>query len=206
VQAAFPERQPAAPRAARMASCRARAAARHDHVSMRRRRRRSMPSGRYMARPCAFTAGISTISPRVVRCRRRAGRRLCVRRRPRTVWAPSAENRSWRTWPAICAAIAAAEVPIGGELDALEATAETAARNPDVFTVSRSTGKGGAGPGRPVATFRRQCRSAADGCSCSGRVTGGGSCNAIGADCVLRWKRSAGVAERRPATCVTGSE
>jgi hypothetical protein len=28
-----------------MASCRARAAARHDHVSMRRQRRRSMPSG-----------------------------------------------------------------------------------------------------------------------------------------------------------------
>jgi hypothetical protein len=32
----------------------------------------------------------------------------------------------------------AAEVPIGGEL---EATAETAARNPDVFAVSRRTGK-----------------------------------------------------------------
>ena len=35
----------------------------------------------------------------------------------------------------------AAEVPIGGDLDALEATAETAARNPDVFAVSRRTGK-----------------------------------------------------------------
>jgi len=78
---------------------------------------------------------------------------LCVRRRPRTAWAPSAESRSWRIWPAICAAILAAEVPIGGELDALEARAETAARDPDVFAVSRRTGKDAAGPGCPEATF-----------------------------------------------------
>jgi hypothetical protein len=41
-----------------MASCRVRAAVHHDHVSMRRQRRRSMPSGRCMARQRAFTAGI----------------------------------------------------------------------------------------------------------------------------------------------------
>lgn len=46
----------------------------------------------------------------------------------------------------------AAEVPIGGELDALEATAETAARNPDVFAVSRGTGK--EAPGQDALKLR----------------------------------------------------
>ena len=91
---------------ARMASCRVRAAARHDHVSMRRRRRRSMPSGRCMAR---FTAGIATIGPRVVRCCRRAGRRLCVSGRSGSQARPAVRRvipsqaggwwRTVRAWP-----------------------------------------------------------------------------------------------------------
>ena len=51
------------------------------------------------------------------------------------------ESCSWRIWPAIYAAVLAVGALIGGELDALEARAETAARDPDVFAVSRRTGR-----------------------------------------------------------------
>jgi hypothetical protein len=50
----------------------------------------------------------------------------------------AAENRDsvlggklFRIWPAICAAILAVGAPIGGELDAFEARAETAGRDPE---------------------------------------------------------------------------
>jgi hypothetical protein len=93
---------------------------------------------------------------------------LCARRRPGTGWAPSAESWSWRIWPAICAAILAAGAPTGGELDALEARAETAGRDPGRLRRQPLNRQGGAGPGRPDATFRRQCRTAGEGCSAAG--------------------------------------
>ena len=40
------------------------------------------------------------------------------------------ESCSWRIWPAIYAAVLAVGAPIGGELDALEARADTAGRDP----------------------------------------------------------------------------
>jgi len=60
---------------------------------MRRRRRRSMPCGRCMARQHAFTAGSND---RPARCALRpaSGWRLRVRRRPRTAWAPPGDSCS----------------------------------------------------------------------------------------------------------------
>jgi hypothetical protein len=138
-----------------------------------------MPAGGVW-RGSALSRRDPATGPRVVRCCRRAGLRLCVRRRPRTAWAPSGGSRSWRIWPAVYAATLAAGAPVGDELDALEARVETAARDPERPRRQPQNRQGGAGPGRPEATFRRQCRSAGDGCSCGWRVTGGGSCNATG--------------------------
>ena len=77
---------------------------------------------------------------------------MCIRRRPRTAWAPSAESCSWRTWPAICAVVLAVGSPIGGELDALEARAETAGRDPGRLHRQPQNRQGGAkGPGVPAA-------------------------------------------------------
>jgi hypothetical protein len=163
-----------------MASCRVRAAVHHDHASMHRRRRRSMPSARCMARQRAFTAGIPTIRPRVGRGRRRAGRSLCARGgreprgRPRRTAVPGGSGRqyapsSWRQEPPS----AASSMPLRRGWKLRHAT-------PDVFAVSRGIGREGAGPGRPEATFRRQCRAAGDGCSAAGAWTGGSSCSATG--------------------------
>jgi hypothetical protein len=150
-----------------------RVAAHHDHVSMRRQRRRSMPAGGVW-RQCAFAAGIETVGPRVVRYRRRAGRRLCVRRRPRTAWRPRRKAvpgesgrqyapPSWRQKS--LSAASSMSLRRGRKLrDATPGRLRRRPQNPASRRWART----------PDATFRRQCRAAGDGCSAAGawRVAG----------------------------------
>lgn len=82
-----------------------------------------------------------------------------------------------------CAASAGARCPPAGVWrDSVRSRPRTswAPSRPERPRRQRPDRQGGAGPRRPEATFRRQRRSAGDGCSCRWRVTGGGSCNDTG--------------------------